>query len=63
MATDVNETVNPRHGIDEAFASGNLSAASDEELERLLVAICSGGIRNRAVHPREIVRGITINHI
>ena len=52
------------HGeADRAFGQGTVCEASEEQLQRYLQNICTGAIPNDTIRHREIVRGITINHI
>jgi len=52
-----------RTEFDEALQSGSINNATPRELHRWLVALNSGTIPNTMVHPREIIKGITINYI
>ena len=52
-----------RAGLDEAIESGSIIDASPDQLQRWLISLTTGRIPNQTVHPREILRGITINHI
>ena len=52
-----------RAGLDQAIESGSIVDASPEQLQRWLISLTTGHIPNQMVHPREIIRGITINHI
>lgn len=49
--------------MDEAFTHGNVGEASPEQLEKWLKTLCTGRVPNEQVRHREIIRGITINHI
>lgn len=46
-----------------AFRNGQVAAASDEQLQRWLQNLSTGHVANEMVRHREIIRGITINHI
>jgi hypothetical protein len=48
---------------DQAFIEGTIGEKSDEDLQRYLQALCTGHVPNEAIRHREIIRGITINHI
>jgi hypothetical protein len=50
-------------GLDEAFQKGLPAEASSEQLQKWLMNLCSGFVPNENVRHREIIRGITINHI
>jgi hypothetical protein len=52
-----------RAGLEQAIESGSIADASPEQLQRWLISLSTGRIPNQTVHPREIIRGITINHI
>src|SRR3954451_21080059 len=48
--------------LDDAFRSGSVYRASDEELHEL-INICCTGVPNENVRHRQIVRGLAINHV
>ena len=50
-------------GFDEAFRTGLITKESNEQLQKRLMDLCTGQIPNESVRHREIIRGITINHI
>lgn len=50
-------------GLDEAFKTGLPAKASSGQLQKWLMDLCSGYVLNDNVRHREIIRGITINHI
>ena len=52
-----------RGEMDKVFEYGDISEATPEQLQQFLRVCCTGNIPNDTVHPREIVRGITINHV
>jgi len=52
-----------RGELQQAIENGAIVDATPEQLQRWLISLCTGNIPNQTVHPREIVRGITINHI
>lgn len=52
-----------RDGLEHAIENGTIADATPEELQRWLISLSTGSIKNQTVHPREIVRGMTINHI
>ena len=52
-----------RGELEQAIKTGDIVNATPEQLQRWLISVCTGYIPNHMVHPREIVRGITINHI
>jgi hypothetical protein len=49
--------------MSQVFEHGDITQASPEDLQRYLQVCCSGSIPNTTVHPREIIRGITINNV
>jgi len=49
--------------VDLAFRSGKVGDADEETLERCLAVLCEHGVKNPDLKHREIIRGITINHI
>ena len=49
--------------MDEAFTHGNVGDATPEQLDKWLQNLCTGNVPNESIRHREIVRGITINHI
>lgn len=49
--------------MDEAFTHGIVGEAAPEQLEKWLKTLCTGRVPNEQVRHREIIRGITINHI
>jgi hypothetical protein len=49
--------------MDEAFTHGNVGDATPEQLDKWLQTLCTGNVPNESIRHREIVRGITINHI
>lgn len=49
--------------VDAAFGDGSILTASEEDLVRHLQTLCTGSITNGNIQYREIIRGITINHI
>jgi hypothetical protein len=55
--------LNDHSEMDEAFAYGTVSDATPEQLEKWLKTLCNGNAPNESIRHREIVRGITINHI
>lgn len=57
------ERLAARSEMDQMFDGGDISKATPEQLERFLRVCCTGNIPNETVHPREIVRGLTINHV
>lgn len=52
-----------RGEVDKAFRDWTLSDASDEQLVEMLRHLCSDAIPNDYIRHRELLRGITINHI
>lgn len=50
-------------GVDLAFRMGEVSKATPEQLEQWLNALCNGVVPNETVRHREIIRGLTINHV
>lgn len=49
--------------VDQAFETGSVAQASDSELMAYLTTLCTGNVPNPSVQHREIIRGITINHL
>ena len=49
--------------VDQAFQVGTVTTASDAELMSYLTTLCTGNVPNPSIQHREIIRGITINHI
>jgi hypothetical protein len=49
--------------MDHAFTYCDISTASPDELEKFLKTLCTGNVANESIKHREIIRGITINHI
>ncbi len=49
--------------LDAAFATGSVFGAGEPELLEYLQTLSTGHIPNDAVRHREIIRGLTINHI
>lgn len=49
--------------MDAAFRNGNVAGATPEQLERWLQSLCTGNVPNETVRHREIIRGLTINHV
>ncbi|MBN9690703.1 MAG: hypothetical protein J0M24_10730 [Verrucomicrobia bacterium] len=49
--------------MDLAFETGKVIEAPPEKLAEWLQHLCSASVRNGGVQPREIIRGLTINHI
>src|SRR5437588_12522610 len=50
-------------GVDEAFRDGSVFDAPEEQLRYYLRGLSSGHVANDGVRHREVIRGITINHI
>ena len=49
--------------LDDMFRTHKVLNASDKELEQMLTQLCGGHIENWMVIHREVIRGLTINHI
>ena len=49
--------------MDLAFQNDKVSDAKEEELQRWLQNLCTGNVPNEKVRHREIIRGLTIQHI
>lgn len=49
--------------MDLAFRNGKVSSADEEQLQKRLQNLCTGNVPNGTVRHREIIRGLTINHI
>jgi hypothetical protein len=58
-----NQWLSDHSEMDESFAHGTIGDATPEELEKWLKILCTGNIQNESIRHREIIRGITINHI
>jgi hypothetical protein len=58
-----NDWIRVHSEVDKAFENGTVFDASPEQLSRWLGNLCTGSIPNPDIQHREIVRGITINHI
>ena len=52
-----------RGEVDKAFRDWTLPNANDEQLVEMLRHLCSDAIPNDYIRHRELLRGITINHI
>lgn len=48
---------------EDAFSSGGISTATDDELSKHLLALANKPIENDRLKHRDIIRGITINHM
>lgn len=51
------------HEFEKALEDGTAADATDEQLLAWLTALCTGAVQNPDVHPRIIVKGVTVNHI
>jgi hypothetical protein len=49
--------------VDKKFRDWTVAKSNDEELLEMLRHLCSEGVPNENVRHRELLRGITINHI
>jgi len=49
--------------FDTAFKDGTVNNASDDKLIEYLQTLSTGAIANDRIHHREMIRGMTINHI
>ena len=49
--------------MDLAFRQGKTRGATPEQLQEWLDVLCTGHVSNDMVRHREIIRGLTINHI
>jgi hypothetical protein len=49
--------------LDRACERGELKDASEEQLQRWLQNLCTGNVKNESIRHREIIRGLTMNHI
>lgn len=49
--------------MDLAFQHNKVTEAKEENLQRWLQNLCTGNVPNETVRHREIIRGLTINHI
>ena len=49
--------------VQDAFADGTVEKASSDELRAYLVTISNQVVNNDSVKHREIIRGLTLNHI
>lgn len=49
--------------VDKAFRDWTVATANDEELLEMLRHLCGEGIDNDRIRHRQLLRGITINHI
>jgi hypothetical protein len=49
--------------MDTAFQRGEVANADEAQLQRWLQNLCTGNVPNETVRHREIIRGLTINHI
>ncbi len=49
--------------MDSAFQRSEVRDATPDQWEQWLQNLCTGNIPNEAIRHREIVRGITINHL
>jgi len=58
-----NDWIRVHSEVDRAFENGTVFDASREQLSRWLENLCTGSVPNPDVQHREIIRGITINHI
>ena len=58
-----NDWIRVHSEVDRAFENGTVFDASQEQLSRWLENLCTGSVPNPDVQHREIIRGITINHI
>ena len=49
--------------VEDAFANGSVQDASANELRAYLVTISNQVVTNDSVKHREVIRGLTLNHI
>ena len=49
--------------VDAAFVNWTIGGVTDEKLAEYLQTLSTGAIENSRIHHREIIRGMTINHI
>ncbi|MEW6353422.1 MAG: hypothetical protein AB1469_03860 [Pseudomonadota bacterium] len=49
--------------VENAFREGTITSASDEDLSKHLLALANKPIDNDRIKHRDIIRGITINHM
>lgn len=49
--------------MDQAFQRDQVASAKEEDLQRWLQNLCTGSVKNPDIHHREIIRGLTIQHI
>jgi hypothetical protein len=57
------ERMQAKQEADEAFEAGAVEKASAEQLSKWLQALCCGRVVNDQIKHREVIRGITINHV
>jgi hypothetical protein len=63
MKLDRDQVLKLRDEMGQAFEDGPVSSVSAERLELWLRALCTGAVPNTTVQHREVIRGLTINHI
>jgi truncated hemoglobin YjbI len=57
------QTVQRSEDIKRAFQDGSVADATDEQLIEMLCHLCTENVPNETVRHRELLRGMTINHI
>jgi hypothetical protein len=63
MAETEHERAERQDRLDAAFVTGSVFGAAEPELLNYLQTLSTGRIPNDMVRHREIIRGLTINHI
>jgi len=53
----------PYQPVEDAFRDGSIEDQSNESLSSFLIALSNEIITNESVRHRDIIRGLTINHI
>ena len=59
----MSDAIKARELVNTAFRTRSYETATDEELRDWLAVLCTETAANERLHPRDIIRGLTINHI
>ena len=57
------DAIKAREAVNAAFRARRHETATEEELRDWLSILCTETAANERLHPRDVVRGLTINHI
>ncbi len=56
------DAIKLREAVNDAFRARRHETATEQELRDWLAVLCTETAGNERLHPRDIIRGLTINH-